>query len=896
MTDAQDLLADALEDRYLIEEELGRGSSATVYRAVDLRHSRRVALKVLHSALGAALGVERFQREIRTHARLHHPLILPLFDSGSVGDRLFYTMPYVEAGSLRDRLRRRGRLELEEVARLAGEVASALGYAHAQGLIHRDLKPENIMISPTGEAILADFGIAYALENGTDGQRGNGAGGRITETGVTVGTPAYMSPEQAAGEEKLDGRSDQYSLAAVVYESLTGEPPFTGPNARAILAHKLTSVPRRLREARPEIPRAVEQALSRAMSRQPGDRFESIEGFAQALIVGAGGRQVTPSGVAVRRIPAQSWSSSRRVVLAAGLLAILGIGAIAARLFGPWRREAAVAPAELEPERVLVVLPFKNLGSPEDQYFADGLTEEITSRLAGLSGLRVISRTSADQYRGSSKSLKQIGSELGASHILEGSVRWEPTQAARVGRIRVTPQLIQVTDDSHLWADSYEEELTEVFRIQSDIAERVTTALDVALRAPERAALASLGTRNAEAYDYYLRGNEYASRSYGRSFIEASANLYQKALALDPQFALALARLSRAHSAMYWFNFDHTPARLDSAKRAVDAALRISPDLPEARAALGYYYYWGSRDYGPALEQFEAARKRQPSNSDILSAIGYVERRRGRWDRALQRLTEAVRYDPRSQLRTLDLADTYMSVRNYPEAERLFERAIELAPELAEPYAFKAMLYLTWQGDVSRARAVIGQALNRVSAGRLADALSIPDAISASLLTSDSIFAASVDAIRPSAFDGDTAKYHLLRAEAAHFRGDTLGERAYGDSARVRFERKVRGQPADAKLLARLGLAYARAGRKAEAIRAGQQAAEILPVSLDANSGPMVATRLAQIYTIVGEPERAIATLAPLLTVPSWISPAELRSDPIWAPLRQHPRFATLVR
>jgi serine/threonine protein kinase/Flp pilus assembly protein TadD len=883
MTDALDLLADALGDRYLIEEELGRGSSATVYRAQDLRHGRRVALKVLHSALGAALGVERFQREIRTHARLHHPHILPLFDSGTVGDRLFYTMPYVEAGSLRDRLHRRGgRLELEEVTRLAAEVASALGYAHAHGVIHRDLKPENIMISPTGEAILADFGIAYALESGADGQRGSGAGDRITETGVTVGTPAYMSPEQAAGEERLDGRSDQYALAAVVYESLTGEAPFAGPNARAILAHKLTSVPRRLREARPEIPQAVEQALSRALSRQADDRFESMEGFSRAL--------------STRPAPAPRWLNHRRVVLIAGLLAIVGIGTLAGGLFRPSREVIGTGLATSEPDRVLVVLPFKNLGSPDDQYFADGLTEEITNRLAGLSGLRVISRTSADQYRGSTKSLKEIGSELGASHVLEGSVRWERSPAERPGRIRVTPQLIQVTDDSHLWADSYEEELTEVFRIQSEIAERVTAALDVALRAPERAALASVGTRNPEAYDFYLRGNEYAARSYGRSFIEASANLYQKALALDPDFALALARLSRAHSAMYWFNFDHTPARLDSAKRTVDAALRISPDLPEARAALGYYYYWGSRNYGSALDQFEAARRRQPSNSDILAAIGYVERRRGRWDRAIERLSEAVRYDPRSQLRTLDLADTYMSVRNYPQAERLFDRAIELAPELAEPYAYKAMLYLTWHGDLIRARAVIGQALNRVSAGRLAEALMIPDAISASLLTSDSVFAASVNAVRPSAFDGDTAKYHLLLAEAAQFRGDTAGERAHGDSARVRFERTVRSQPADAKLLARLGLAYARAGRKADAIRTGLRAAEMLPPSLDANSGPMVATRLALIYVVVDEPERAITTLAPLLSMPSWISPAELRSDPIWAPLRQHPRFAELLR
>ena len=422
-------------------------------------------------------------------------------------------------------------------------------------------------------------------------------------------------------------------------------------------------------------------------------------------------------------------------------------GLLAARL-ALRRAPVAAVPSAEAADRVLVVLPFKNLGAPADQYFADGLTEEITSRLASLSGLRVISRTSAEQYRTTNKTLKEIGAELGAGFVLEGSVRWERADSGP-GRVRVTPQLIQAADDSHLWADAYEVELTEVFRIQSDIAERVTAALDLALQAPERAALASAGTRSPEAYDFYLRGNEYAGRSYSRSNIEAAVDLYRKAVALDSTFALAQARLARAHSAMYWFYYDRTPARLASAKAAVDAALQLAPELPEARTALGYYYYWGLRDYDLALTEFERALQQQPSNSELLAAIAYVERRRGRWDQATARMSEALRYDPRSALRTLDLADIYMSVRKYPEAERLFDRAIQLAPDWAEPYAYKAMLHLVWRGDLTQARAVVGQALTRVNPGRLAQALLIPDAISAALLTSDSLFAASVDAVAP---------------------------------------------------------------------------------------------------------------------------------------------------
>ena len=891
-TDAQEQLAAELADRYLIEDALGRGASATVYLAQELRHGRRVALKVLHSALGAALGVERFQREIRTQARLHHPHILPLFDSGTAAGRLYYTMPYVEAGSLRDRLRRVGRIDVSTSVQLATEVASALAYAHALGVIHRDLKPENVMLSPTGQAILADFGIAYALEEETADSGEITPSGRLTETGVTVGTPAYMSPEQAAGDEALTGRSDQYALAALVYEMLAGTPPFTGPNARAILARKLTSAPPALREARPDVPAELETVLLKALSRYPADRFESMEGFAHAMGAAVGNRPTPVPGPAPTPLPR---SRRRGGALAAGLgLLVLAGAAVGGRLLLRDRESGMPVPPAAEADRVMVVLPFKNLGDPADQYFADGLTEEITSRLASLSGLRVISRTSADQYRSTEKSLREIGAELGAGYVLEGSVRWERADSGP-GRVRVTPQLIQAADDSHLWAEAYEVELTEVFRIQSDIAERVTAALDLALRTPERAALTAAGTRSPEAYDFYLRGNEYAARSYGRSNVEAAADLYAKAVTLDSGFALAQARLGRAHAAMYWFYYDRTPARCEAAMGAVDAAVRLAAELPETRIAQGYFQYWCRRDFERALEHFEAALAQQPSNSELLTAIGYVERRRGRWPEATARLAEALRYDPRSALRTLDLADTYMSTRNYAEAERLFDRAIQLTPDWAEPYAYKAMLYLVWHGDLPRARAVVGQSLTRVSAGRLAQALTIPDAISASLLTADSVFAPAVAATKVSAFDGDTARYQLLLAEAARYRGDGEAARAHGDSAARLLTRRLGAQPDDAKLRVRRGLALAMAGRKAEALAAGRRAAELLPPSVDANSGPPVLIHLAQIYTVVGEAELAIATLEPLLSIPSWISVPEMRHDPTWAPLRSHPLFVELV-
>jgi serine/threonine protein kinase/tetratricopeptide (TPR) repeat protein len=872
MVDDLGRLAAALADRYVIEDEIGRGGSAAVFLAEDRKHGRRLALKVLHSSLGAALGVERFQREIATVARLHHPHVLPLFDSGLAAGRLYYTMPYVESGSLRDRLRRAGQLSLDAVVQLTTEISSALAYAHALGVIHRDIKPENIMISVTDHALLTDFGIAHVLD---------GAGsGTLTDTGITVGTPAYMSPEQSSGDEPVDGRSDIYALASVVYESLTGTPPFTGPTARAIITKRLLEPAPSVREIRPDVPSGAATVLQKAMARQPEDRFETAAEFAAALEAAA--REPTaPSLQASEAKPRRRWAVAFLVVAAVVGSVILG-------------RRVLPRTTALESRRMVAVLPFKNLGQPADQYFADGLTEEITTRLAGLSGLGVISRTSADQYRGTTKSLKRIGEELGVSYVLEGSVRWERS-ASGPGQVRVTPQLIQVKDDSHLWADRYDAELTEVFRIQSDIAEQVTVALDVALRPPERAALAAPVTRSAEAYDLYLRGNEYASRSWQREEVSNALQLYERAVALDPTFAAAQARLARTHLRMYWHFYDRSNRRLRLAKEAADAAVALAPDLPESHIALGYYYYHGLLDYDRALQEFELARRSQPSNSDLLAAIGYVERRRGRWKESLASFIEALRYDPRSSFRLFDVGDDYFSLKKFPEAEHYLDRAIVLSPDWVNPYVFKAWLYVVWRGDMRAGRAALHLALTRVEVSRVAQAIGAGDRVSTSIFTADSTFAAMLDGVSLSTFRSDTARYHVLKADAAQFRGQTAARRAHGDSARVAIESTIRTRPDDAKLQAILGLAYSHAGRKADAVRAAERAVTLLPISRDAVSGPFLQSDLARVYAAVGRPDKAIEVLERLLKVPSWVSPAELQVDPVWDPLRSHSRFRELL-
>jgi serine/threonine protein kinase len=351
-------LAAALAGRYTIERELGRGGMATVYLADDLKHHRKVAIKVLRAELGTVLGPERFSREIRTVAGLNHPHILPLYDSGEADGLLFYVMPWVRGVSLRQRLTRERQLPIEEAIRMVRQVASALDHAHAHGLIHRDIKPENILLHE-GEAMVTDFGIALAA--------GAAPGERLTDTGLMVGTPEYMSPEQAAGDRVLDARSDVYSLGCVLYELLAGEPPYLGATAQAVIAKRFTDPVPRVRRLRAAVPPAVEQALTQALARVPADRFASAEAFANALTAPRGDQGRPPS---------------------------------------------------------VAVLPFLNLSpEPENEFFADGITEDVIAQLSRIRALKVISRTSVMQFKKRERSLREIGAALEVATLLEGSVR-----------------------------------------------------------------------------------------------------------------------------------------------------------------------------------------------------------------------------------------------------------------------------------------------------------------------------------------------------------------------------------------------------------------------------------------------------------------------------------------
>jgi serine/threonine-protein kinase len=869
VTDVSDRLRLALAGRYTIERELGRGGMATVYLAHDLRHDRPVAIKVLHPELTASLGPERFLREVRTTARLDHPHILPLLDSGETEGTLWYTMPYVEGESLRDRLRRDGQLPIEHALQITSEVADALDYAHEHGVVHRDIKPENILLARS-HARVADFGVARALEAA--------GGGELTQAGMAVGTPAYMSPEQASAGP-VDARSDIYGLGCVLYEMLAGEPPFTGPTPQAVIARRFTETPRPLHATRDRVPAQVEDAVARALARTPADRFQTAAEFALALEHAPAAGSQTGRTHRRYRVP---------LPLVLGLGFVVGLGALFA-----WRRTRPDRSGEGAASQRLVVLPFRNLGGSEDEYFADGLTEAITTRLGSLRHLRVIGQQSAMQYKGTAKPANVIGREVGAQYLLTGTIRYEkpPTGPSR---LRVSPSLIRAADGTQLWAAQYDTVLAGVFEVQSLLAKQVAGALDVAFDEPEQRALEARPTDNLEAYESYLLGRQASDQAGDepRAVLRA-VSLFQRAVALDPKFALAYAQLAEAQLFLWFRYMDRDTLRVIAGKRAAEEALRLDPALPEAHLALGFYYYHGRMEYEPALEQFFQAERSQPSNPETLAAIGYIRRRQGRWEEALNYFKRVQQMDPRSVNARSDVGDMYWLHRRYGEALAWYDSTAALGNLPNSVRTARALSYLGAAGDLARFR----QALpNLADAPVLTGTFAVITGLNelALMLTPDQqTFLLS---LRPEAYYNDTTGLSLAKAVVYRARGDSARTRSEFETARAALERKVGRFPDDPVFHAQLGVALAGLGRAEEAVQEGERGVALRPPDKDATEGPYLVASLARIDVLAGRYDGAIDQLEAVLSKPGPLSRAWLRVDPTFAPLRGNPRFERLVK
>ncbi len=598
---------------------------------------------------------------------------------------------------------------------------------------------------------------------------------------------------------------------------------------------------------------------------------------------------LTPVGVA-NDAP---WARHRHRAFGARLaLVALGVIAVMTALGTVLVMASDHTASNQDPPR-LAVLPFENLGLADDEYFADGMTDEITGRLAQIGGLVVISRTSAMQYKGSNATLLRIGEELGVDYVLEGTIRTDRLPNSQ--EVRVIPRLVRVADDAQLWTERYTARLLsgEIFRVQADIAEHVAAALDVTLRDRERSALAAAPTADLLAYDYYIRGNQYYRRSFNESDTRLAEDMYERAIVADPGFALSHARLGVAHARMYWFFYDRSTRRLGEARRAVDRAIALDPEHPEVRLALGYYHYWGQSDYDSALAELRRVEALQPNNAELFEALGNVRRRQGAFDDAVAHFGSAFVRDPRSAIVAFILAQTLALTGDHEQAAHYLDRTVELRPDFANAYWNQARLYLSAEANTARARTAL-----EASPSAAAEPLNVYHAALVDLfderLTSarDRIEALKVEAVESQFFFVPVAE---MRARIHELMDEPSIARVHWDSARASAERRVHNEPDEANYHSALARALAGQARKAEAIEAARHAVELLPIARDAWRALFRLEDLARVYVMVGENDAALETLERLVSLPGGRSVTFLELDPAWDPLRESPRFRALL-
>lgn len=865
-------------NRYEIIEELGKGGMGRVYRVEDKKTKEEIALKLIKPDIAAdKKTIERFRNELTTARKIAHRNVCRMFDLGEEKSQHYITMEYVPGGDLKRLIRRTKQLTVGTAISISKQICEGLAEAHNLGVVHRDLKPSNIMIDDDGNVRIMDFGIARTV-------KGKG----ITGSGVMIGTPEYMSPEQVEAKD-IDRRSDIYSLGIIMYEMLTGRLPFEADTPFAVGVKHKSEIPKDPKELNPQIPFNLSGVILKCLQKEKERRYQNA-GEVRSDLENIEKGLPTSDRIVQKQRPKTSKEVTvtfgRRWIMIVSLFVIIILAGLAILFL--IKKEGSL----LQDEKKIVILPFENQGPQEDESLANGLALAIMTRLNNITGLVVIDQSSAFQYKDTDKSIQEIAGELGVDYILKGTVRWQ-RKSDGSGQIRVTPRLINASDATQRWAEEYTEEINDSFQVESDIARQVVEALDIIILEPERLALEEKHTENNEAYQAYLIGLDYEQRpDFSEEILQMRVQMFERAVEIDPSFALAHAALARAHSRIYHEGFDRSEKRLAMAKAAVDHASALDPDLNEAHMALGYYYYHGKKDYTRALEQFMIALEKEPENSEILSAVGYVQRRQNMFELALENHKKSFSINPRNVQHATDIGTTSMYFRNYAEAERYYNLSISLGPDQLMSYIYKAQTFWLWKGDTDKARAALEDNPQRSAP------LSIYYWFHQEMYERD--YAAAIEWLFSYPDEFFKWEWYIIpRAQLAGHVYELMDEselaRASYESALALLEKYTQEQEDDPRIHSSLGIVFAGLGRKEEAISEGELGVELYPVSNDTLVAPHLEQDLAQIYTMVGEYDAAIDKLEYLLSIPSFISVAILKIDPLWDPLRQLPKFQQLL-
>ena len=873
--------------RYTLIKVLGRGGMGVVWLARDQELERDVALKFLPNLMmqdHAALG--DLKRETKRCLELTHPHIVRIHDfihderSGCI------SMEYVDGETLSNLRAEKERrvFEPDEIAAWISQLCEALNYAHHHAhVIHCDLKPANLMVNQRGSLKVSDFGIARNLTDSVS---------RLTAQQGRGGTLIYMSPQQLNGK-RCTHLDDIYSLGATIYELLASKPPFYSGNIdRQICERIAPSMTERRKELDIEpasVPPIWEDTVAGCLAKDPSRRPQSATEVAQRL-------QLTsaPTGTSV----APAHRANRKPLIIGGI-AMLSILALAGLYLGMLKRQPEPVPqAAAIPEKSIAVLPFENRSEDKaNAYFADGIQDEILTRLSKIADLKVISRTSTQHYKSAPENLPEIARQLGVAHILEGSVQKSGDA------VRVNVQLIKADNDSHLWADTFDRKLTDIFSVESEIAKAVADQLQARLTGQEEQVIAAKPTDNPEAYDAYLRGLAYTLKTGNNPANALAAQKYlREAVRLDPKFALAWALLSNVDARGYLVgSLQPTVALREEARQAAETAFTLQPNLGEAILAKGYYHYACLKDYDAALRYFEQARQFLPNSSRIPAALAYVTRRQGEWGRSDSYFNEAERLDPHNVQLLTNHAFSYSVLRRFPEALRKFDQVLDIIPDDVDTLAFKAAIAQA-EGDLPRAAALLTPLrpnADHTSALETQVYQAILERRPAQIISRLKEILAKPDP----ALGYHNGGLRFWLGWAQQVAGDHAAAQETWRQARSELETFLEEQPENSNLIGYLALTNMGLGDKAAALVLSERGTAMLPIEKDVVSGAGPIETLARVAAQMGEPDRAIAALQQVLSVPGTgalekympLTPALLRLDPMFDPLRKDPRFQKLI-
>ena len=872
--------------RYTLIKVLGRGGMGIVWLTRDEELERDVALKFLPDLMiqDRALA-DQLKRETKRCLELTHPHIVRIHDFVHDERSGCISMEYVDGETLSN-LRAEKEQKVfkpDEIAVWIGQLCEALDYAHNRArVIHRDLKPGNLMVNQRCDLKVADFGIARSLADSAS---------RLTTKQGRSGTLVYMSPQQLNGERSTH-LDDIYSLGATMYELLTSKPPFYSGNVdRQICERVALSMTERRKEFNIEpasIPQVWEDAVAACLAKDPSRRPQSAAEVAQRL-------QLAPGQTRTRRAPGKS--SNRKALLVGGIAAV-SLFALAGLYFGVLKRQAKlVSQVSAIPEKSIAVLPFENLSDEKaNAYFADGIQDEILTRLSKIADLKVISRTSTQHYKSVPENLPEIAKQLGVAHILEGSVQKSGDA------VRVNVQLIRAATDSHLWADTFDRKLTDIFSVESEIAKAVADQLKASLTGREEQAVNAKPTDNPDAYDAYLRGLAYILKTQITTARALGARKYlTEAVRLDPKFALAWALLSYNNARGYiTAMLQPTLALREETRQAAETALALQPNLGEAILAKGFYHYACLKDYGTAVHYFEQARSSLPNSSQIPAALAYVMRRRGQWQRSEAYFNEAERLGPRDTEALSEHAYSYIALRRFPEALRKLEQVLDITPDDVDALALKAAIAQA-EGDLTHASMLLSPLHPNPEDTRVLE-IQVYQAI---LERRPAPMIARLEEIlaKPDpALGYINWELRFWLGWAQEVAGDQAAAQGTWRQARTELEPFVKEQPDNYQLIGDLALTNMGLGDKAAAFTLAQRAMAAIPLEKDAYLGACPIEIFARVAARLGEPDRAIAALQQVLSMPyavplavAPLTPALLRLDPMFDPLRTDPRFQKLV-